>query len=92
MALNLEQQPHCEADISTDLDIEINLSLENASFFLPLSDHSYCSIKSSKVCKVCVDKSNLIESLVSKINALTLTCQQLKHQKLFGSVKSSVFT
>ena len=59
---------------------------------MPVSDHLYCSIQTSKVCKLCADKSNLIESLVSKINALTLTCQKLKCQNLFDAVQSSVFT
>ena len=91
MALPSEQPPHSK-DISTDLGKENNIPLANVSFFSPVSDHSYCSIQSSKVCKVCVDKSNLIESLVSKVNVLTLTCQKLKRQKLFDSVKHSVFT
>ena len=91
MTLASEQPPHSK-DISKDLDKENNLPLANVSFFSPVSDHSYCTIQSSKVCKVCVDKSNLIESVVIKVNMLTLTCQKLKRQKLFDRVKISVFT
>ena len=67
------EQPPYSKDVSTDLDRENNLQLANVLFFSPVSDHPYCSIQSSKVCKVCVDKNNLIESLVSKVNALILT-------------------
>ncbi|XP_004210617.3 uncharacterized protein LOC101241116 [Hydra vulgaris] len=91
MTLASGQSPHSN-DVLTDLYEENSLPLANVSFFSPVSDHSYCSLQSSKVCKVCVDKSNLIESLISKVNTLTLTCQKLKRQKLFHSVKSSVFT
>ena len=85
MTVASEQPPHSK-DLSTDLDKENNLPLANVSFLSPVSDHLYCSIQSSKVCTVCVDKSNLIESLVSKVKTLTLTCQKLKRQKLFDSV------
>ncbi|XP_065671815.1 uncharacterized protein LOC136089687 [Hydra vulgaris] len=85
-------QPYHSNDISTDLDEENNSPQTNILFFSPVSDHSYCSIQSTKVCKVCVDKSNLIESLISKVNTLTLTCQRFKRQIFFDSVKSPVFT
>ena len=51
MTLASEQPPHSK-DISTDLDKENNLSSANVSFFSPVSGHSHCSIKSSKVCKL----------------------------------------
>jgi hypothetical protein len=52
------------------------------------SDHSYAASPQVR-CLVCVDKGNLIHSLVDKINKLTLKCKITKRDK---TVRSSVFT
>ena len=39
------EQPPYSKDYSTDLDKKNNLTLAIASFFSPVSDHSYCSIQ-----------------------------------------------
>ena len=58
-----------------------------------LSDHSYIKTPNSQVCcHTCSDKSNLIESLVDKINMLNLKIKRGNRVNMFNSVKSSVFT
>ena len=43
-------------------------------------DHRYCLPNNSTPCYAFQEKSNLLKSLVSKINKLTLENKQLKHR------------
>ena len=49
-------------------------------------------VQINKVCKVCVDKSNLIESLVSKVNALTLTYRCISETLIHVKMITCLFT
>ena len=52
-------------------EINIDFGGENTSSIIA-TKHSYCKLQSSNVCLTCVDKSNLIEPLVKKIDTLSL--------------------
>ena len=52
------------------------------------TNHSCCKLESTNVCLTFVDKSNLIESLVKKIDTLSLTVKKQKRNKLLNSKES----
>ena len=66
-------------------------NISSCSVLSSFSEHSYVKTPSTKDCDICTDKSELINSLVSKVNSLTLQVKKLKHGKQFG-MRSSSFT
>ena len=62
-------------------EINIDCGCENTSSIIA-TEHSYCKLESANVCLTCVDKSNLIKSLVKKIDTLSLTVKKQKCNKL----------
>ena len=68
-------------------EISINCGCENTSGIIA-TEHSYCKLESANVCLKRVDKSNLINSLVKKIDTLSLTVKKQKRNKLLNSKQS----
>ena len=68
-------------------EINIDCGCESTSSSIA-TKHLYCLLKSSNVCLTCVDKSNLIKSLVKKIDTLSLAVKKQKDNKLLNSKQS----
>ena len=60
-------------------EINIDCGCENTSSIIA-TEHSYCKLESANVCFTYVDKSNLIESFVKKIDNLSLTVKKQKRK------------
>ena len=67
--------------------INVDCGCENTNNIIA-TEHSYCKLESANVCLTCVDKSNLIKSLVKKIDTLSLTVKKQKRNKLLNSKQS----
>ena len=89
---------NAEYNITTTSDFEMEESSTSTAEFLSpsselqqlnLLEHSYARTPSQIQCEKCIDKENLIESMVRKINRLTLKVKQATREKL---TKSSTFT
>ena len=65
-------------------EININCGGENTSRII-VTIHSYPKLESANVCLPYVDKSNLIKSLVKKIDTLSLTLKKQKRNELLNS-------
>ena len=59
--------------------INIDCGGENFSSIIA-TEHLYCKLESANVCFTYVDKSNLIESFVKKIDNLSLTVKKQKRK------------
>ena len=68
-------------------EINIDCGCENTSSIIA-TEHSYCKLESANVCLACVDKSNLMKSLVKKIHSVSLTVKKQKCNKLLNSKQS----
>ena len=68
-------------------EINIDCGGKNTSSIIA-TEHSYCKLESANVCLTCVDRNNLIESLVKKIDTLSLTVKNQKCIKLLNSKQS----
>lgn len=82
---------------SSDMENQCNSSTSDIDgdadgLFTPPFEHSYFKTPTSISCSGCTGKQELINSLVSKVNSLTLRNQTLSREKMFNSVKSSTFT
>ena len=66
--------------------MNIDCGCENTSIIA--IKHSYCKLESANICLTCVDKSNLIKSLVKKIDTLSLTVKKQKCNRLLNSKQS----
>ena len=87
---------HLPLQLSVDENLGINIEKLNAPMEfinepikIILGDHTYCLLNNSTPSYVCQEKSNLVKTLVSKINKLTLENKQLKHKSI---IKTSTFT
>ena len=76
----------------TSFDQEASAPINEPIFSPTSSEHSYTFTSSSKPCESCESKSNLIDSLVGKINALTLKQKRTKVAARTNVFKSSDFT
>ena len=70
----LDTTENCSND-----EINIDCGCENTSSIIA-TEHSYCKLESANVCFTYVDKSNLIESFVKKIDNLSLTVKKQKRK------------
>ena len=66
--------------------MNIDCGCENTSIIA--IKHSYCKLESANTCLTCVDESNLIKSLVKKIDTLSLTVKKQKCNTLLNSKQS----
>ena len=57
-------------------EINIDCGCENTSSSIIFTEHLYCKLESANVYLTCVDKSNLIKSLVKKIDNLGSTVKK----------------
>jgi len=81
-----------ESNVDVDNLETINDDISITSSFL---EHSYCSSSSKVQCRACVDKSNVIDSLVQRANRLTAENLRLKarlRDKLFNKEKNATYT
>ena len=74
-----------------DVNHQISPSLPLSLPFVPpaLNEHSYARTPSTKSCESCADKSNLISSLVRKINKLSIKQKRTKVAVREGAFRSS---
>ena len=70
----IDTRENCSND-----EINIDCGCENTSSIIA-TEHSYCKLESANVCFTYVDKSNLIESFVKKIDNLSLTVKKQKRK------------
>ena len=55
-----------------------------------ITDHSsYCKSYYSKKCEDCVSKRHLVNSLVKKVNSLSILVNKLQNDKLYNSTRST---
>ena len=78
----IDTTENCSSD-----EINIDCGCENTRSIIA-TEHSCCKLKSANVCLPYVDKSNLIKSLVKKIDTLSLTVKKQKRNKLLNSKES----
>ncbi|XP_057310236.1 uncharacterized protein LOC130648217 [Hydractinia symbiolongicarpus] len=78
-------------NVNVDDNVNNELPCQSSSFFSPVSEHSYFSSSLTQQCEGCSYKKNVIDSLVSKINMLTLQVKTANRVKVFNT-KKSVFT
>ena len=71
--------------------MEIELSSSPTHSATALSDHSYMITPQTKPCQKCNDKTNLISSLVEKVNKMSLQLKRANRDRMFNA-KSSFFT
>lgn len=73
---------------AAELPQETDLLSPTSSECSFLSDHTYLATPAKQACGKCIDQGEVIKSLVSKVNKLTLTIRKQK----FITTKSSQFT
>ena len=64
-----------------------NIQLETKNYIA--NEHNYCKLENTYTCFTCYDKKQLIQSLINKINKMSITIKQTKKKEIVSSFPSA---
>ena len=81
-----------EIDVNNEAAVSAVTTLTD--FFSPSasSDHSYVALTPSRKCLACHDKSNVIKSLVNRLNSLTIKANRVRQAERVRLIKGAYTT